>query len=521
MPRFKIRQRTLTASYCAPCEAIPLQEKTAALTRSQFGPSGLAVVAPPVPVAPPAADLTVARWSGVIAVEGQMTGDGRLIELGALTWDELPIPLRWDVEDDGGHSGAVVVGLIETVERRGGDIFATGFVDLVSDNGYEAATMMGTADKPGLLKGVSIDPDTVDFEIRVKAELLNAGAADVVEDVGDDVEVEITEDPAALPAPDADGYITVGALANDDEIMVMTSARLRAATIVDVPAFSGAQIFLDAPLGARPTLTADAIVASAARLAPKLSSPPAAWFRNPGLSGPTALTVTDDGRVFGHCALADSCHLGYDTCVKPPMSQTDYAWFKTGILVADDGSEHAVGQITMNTGHASTASGPAATLAHYDNTGLAVADVTAGEDAYGIWVAGAVRPHVTEDQKRTLRASPLSGDWRRVGGNLELVALLAVTVPGFVVPRGMVASGHMDSLQLPSPTQDALVAAGFAPSEPDVIAVDESMEFTAEDMRELRVLLASNRREQAERAEAAAEMARGMQAEELAREMGI
>lgn len=532
MPRFKIKQRALTSgAFCAPCVGAEFQEKTAALTRSQFGPSGLAVVAPPVPVAPPAADLTVARWSGVIAVEGQMTGDGRLIELGALTWDELPIPLRWDVEDDGGHSGAVVVGLIETVERRGGDIFATGFVDLVSDNGYEAATMMGTADRPGLLKGVSIDPDTVDFEIRVKAELLNAGAADIVEDVGDDVEIEVTEDPAALPAPDADGYITVGALANDDEIMVMTSARLRAATIVDVPAFSGAQIFLDAPLGARPNfaqLTAagrdfdtNPFISALRASAAKLSSPPAAWFRNPGLSGPTALTITDDGRVFGHCALSDSCHLGYDTCVKPPMSQTDYAWFKTGILVADDGSEHAVGQITMNTGHASTASGPAATLAHYDNTGLAVADVTAGEDAYGIWVAGAVRPHVTEDQKRTLRASPLSGDWRRVGGNLELVALLAVTVPGFVVPRGMVASGHMDSLQLPSPTQDALVAAGFAPSKPDVVAVDESMEFTAEDMRELRVLLASNRREQAERAEAAAEMARGMRAEELAREMGI
>jgi hypothetical protein len=49
----------------------------------------------------------------------------------------------------------------------------------------------------------------------------------------------------------------------------------------------------------------------------------------------------------------------------------------------------------------------------------------------------------------------LSGDWRRIGGNLELVAALAVNVPGFPVPRprGLVASGSMQSL----------VAAGMLP----------------------------------------------------------
>jgi hypothetical protein len=82
-----------------------------------------------------------------------------------------------------------------------------------------------------------------------------------------------------------------------------------------------------------------------------------------------------------------------------------------------------------------------------------VADVVAGEDEHGIWLAGGLRPSVSAEQVRELRGASLSGDWRSIGGNLELVAALAVNVPGFPVPRvqaGLAASG----------VQTALVAAG-------------------------------------------------------------
>lgn len=519
--RFKFGTRTLTAgAFCAPCEAAELQAQTAAVTRSQFGPSALEV--PEVGTPELDTDQTVARWSGVIAVEGVMTGDGRMIEVGALRWDDLPLPLRWDIEDDGAHAGAVVVGLIETVTRQdGGNIFATGFIDLVSDNGWQAATL---ADK-GMLRGVSIDPDEFDFEIRVKSELLDAG-------IGEDVDEDNMDDPAdaELPAADANGYVKVMEMRHDDEIMVAIDARLRAATLVDTPAFAQAMIALDEPLGERPRMSAELVASGSAQMrffqvrtrgsltasAATLTKPPARWFSNPGLAGPTPITVTDDGRIYGHLATFDSCHLGFESCVSPPRSSTNYAWFKTGILLADDGTEHAVGQITMNTGHAGTALNPTQTLAHYDNTGSAIADVSAGEDAYGIWVAGALRPNATDEQVRALRASPLSGDWRRVGGGLELVAALAVNVPGFVVPRGLVASGRQESLQLPAPSLDALVAAGYTPSAPDVIVIDDSLEFTAADREELKALLASARQD---RAEAAAELARAIEADDLARAM--
>lgn len=164
--------------------------------------------------------------------------------------------------------------------------------------------------------------------------------------------------------------------------------------------------------------------------------PPASWFADPKLSGPTPMTVTDDGRLFGHVATWGTCHIGFsDQCVTPPRSLANYQHYLTGEIVCEDGSRLAVGQITMDTGHAPlNASGPKA-LAHYDNTGTAVADVRTGEDAYGIWMAGALRPNLDPVKIRGLMASDVSGDWRRIGGNLELVGVLAVNVPGFPKAR--------------------------------------------------------------------------------------
>lgn len=50
-----------------------------------------------------------------------------------------------------------------------------------------------------------------------------------------------------------------------------------------------------------------------------LKRPPAEWFEDPKLDGPTPLTITDDGRVMGHLALWDTCHRGFDNaCITPP-----------------------------------------------------------------------------------------------------------------------------------------------------------------------------------------------------------
>jgi hypothetical protein len=130
-----------------------------------------------------------------------------------------------------------------------------------------------------------------------------------------------------------------------------------------------------------------------------------------------------------------------------------------------------VGQITMSTGHASIKANARAAADHYDNTGSAVADVAAGEDSHGIWIAGAMRASATEEQRDQLRAGSLSGDWRTIGGSLEMVAALAVNVPGFPIPRVSLAAsgGSQDSLIASGVIEHAVVASGL--SAEDVAAI--------------------------------------------------
>lgn len=176
----------------------------------------------------------------------------------------------------------------------------------------------------------------------------------------------------------------------------------------------------------------DVLTAAAAGFAPIY--PPAGWFDNPALDGPTALTVTRDGRVYGHAALWDSCHVGFPgRCVAPPRSRTGYSHFHLGEISTQEGHEVYVGKITLASGHASTAAGMTeeAARAHYDDTGTVAAYVRAGDDQHGIWLAGAVRSDLPAERLQDLRANPVSGDWR--GG--ELIAAHCVPTPGFPVPR--------------------------------------------------------------------------------------
>lgn len=214
--------------------------------------------------------------------------------------------------------------------------------------------------------------------------------------------------------------------------------------------------FTDAGQTAPPfELKVEAVVAS---IAP---TPPLEWFGNPNLAGPTPVSVTEDGRVFGHAAAWNSCHTGFaDTCVSPPF-ENDYSYFTTGEVLTAEGHRVAVGQITLGTSHAPTRGmSVAKAIDHYGDTGTAVADVTAGVDDHGIWIAGAVRPGASVEQLHALRASALSGDWRRIGGNLRMVALLAVNVPGFPIPRL--------STNVTSGKQLSLVASGIVEHDADV-----------------------------------------------------
>lgn len=213
--------------------------------------------------------------------------------------------------------------------------------------------------------------------------------------------------------------------------------------------------------------------------------PPKSWFDNPSLEELTPLTIVADGRVYGHIASWTTEHIGLPGNVRPPRSKSRYAFFRTGVVATAEGTDIEVGQITSVGGHAGIEADASSTVKHYDDTASAFADVTIGEDAFGPWVAGALRPTVTEEQIRAVRASAPSGDWRWINGNLELVAICQVNVPGFPIARGMAAGGEWL----------ALVAAGAAPlyqlrQEQSVL---RSLEQLAERMGALEARVASGR----------------------------
>jgi len=163
--------------------------------------------------------------------------------------------------------------------------------------------------------------------------------------------------------------------------------------------------------------------------------PPKSWFTDPELSAKTPLTIEPNGRVYGHLAAWNECHrdVGMKSCVLAPHSMKDYEPFHLGTVFTAEGDTVRVGKIVMDTRHAGINLGYRAAAIHYDDTGDEVAVVRAGEDEFGVWVAGAVVPEADERKVAKLRRSPLSGDWRAVDGNLELTAALAVNVPAFPV----------------------------------------------------------------------------------------
>lgn len=343
----------------------------------------------------------------LVVPEGVETGDGRRFSKGAITMRELPLPLMWQIKTAEGHFGSVVVGRIDHMERIDGGIGNAYGVFDSGEYGREAERLV----RGGFIRGISADLDK--FE-------------------------------AAEDMSDAD-YETGSKKKNSGKILI-SKARVMGVTLVPKPAFQECTIELVEEPDAVSSQDQAALIACASVVASIPVVPPRSWFENPKLAGPTPLTVTDDGRVFGHIAAWHVDHIGLAFGTKPPRSKSGYSYFHTGVIRTDDGSDVPVGQLTLAGGHAPLSADARSAAKHYDDTASSFADVHAGEDAYGIWVAGALRPSVSPEQVRAIRASAPSGDWRPIGGNLELVAVCQVNVPGFPIARARVASGQVYAL---------------------------------------------------------------------------
>ena len=350
------------------------------------------------------------------------SGDGRKFKAGSISMRELPVPLLWQIKTGEGHNGSVVVGRIDYIERiEGGMGNAYGVFDN-GPYGREAERLV----RNGFLRGVSVDLDQ--FEAKEEKKPKPEMAEDDTQEFGKDK-------------------------------LTVNKARIMAATIVAKPAFQECTISIEGDQEDT-VIPEDGVYEESmddfADLEPVTASgflksevpmlPPADWFKDPGLTKPTPLTVDEYGRIYGHIAAWNVSHIGLPRATKPPRSRSKYSYFHTGVLRCDDGTDIPVGQLTLAGGHAPLNADAASAAKHYDDTASAVADIHVGEDQYGIWCAGSIRPGLDEMQIRALRASAPSGDWRPINGSLELVAICQVNVPGFPTARAMVASGKILAL---------------------------------------------------------------------------
>ena len=344
------------------------------------------------------------RYRTLLAPEGELAsefGDRRIIEADGLSWIEGRIGLMW-TDTELGHEAAVLVGNFVNLHKESIDgtvwVVADDIDWDINDDNPSAARAKRLVDEERL-NGISIHMRNMDADF------------------------ECPEDET---------------LECD---LVVHSAKIALATVVAIPAFEDAEIDPVAAAAAKAARMVTALESA------DLYAPPRDWFNDPKLDGPTPLTVTEDGQIYGHLALWDSCHIGFDNmCVTPPRDGTDYAEFHAQSRTpTDDGALLPTGVITVDGSHADLSFDPQRTIRHYDSTATVGGYVRAGDDDYGPWIAGALAPDLDDSVVEKLRRLSLSGDWRPRNNRHILVAALAVPVPGFSI-KAHVASGEQTAL---------------------------------------------------------------------------
>lgn len=380
-----------------------------------------------------------ASWEGVLTLEGVESGDGRLFALGSLDWDTPPIPLMYQPANIGGHNGSVLVGQITNVARKSNQLYGWGIIDLKARyNGEEIGKEVYRLMSEEFLNGVSVDVDKVkDADV----EQIFGTAVGEKTQFGKPVMTIFHRGRVrgatlvAFPAfTEAKVYLTGDVLTASAVGLILTSADLSAE---DLDADCGCA--LPAAESAHTDASNGVITASGHTITiPDL--PKAEWFNEPtdvALSG--AFTITDQGRVYGLLAPANTTHRAVKT--KVPVHNVDYSRFMGRETIVEGGGRVVTGVITMNCGHAPTQNYGTLEnrIDHYDNSCSVVADVRIGHTADGsVWIAGALKHFVSAEQVSTMMSCTLSGDWQPHPdrpGVREFIAALLVPVPGFPMAR--------------------------------------------------------------------------------------
>lgn len=432
---------------------------------------------------------TYQAW--LIPEDGLTDGDDRLY-VGPIGWRAERIPLTFSDSESFPHEEAVHVGNIDNLRRemREGESWLVGEVDWDTDETAIEAKRLVDEDR---IRGISVHPTEGDGWMICGVP--ENPTAESIEALAQEFDMETCERPILaftnvvvgaatllmLPAFEDAEVVTASrvlevaeGIAESESVTTTDALEYLKAALVDKPGSDGkpwtAMVFNDTldSDGAAWSQDNSLTIVNPRKLpvttviaAADLKRPPAEWFEKPELDGPTYVTVTDEGRVYGTLAPPDVCHRGFtDYCQLPPDDAAAFGEFHDNASVLlDNGVLLKVGCLTVDVGHADVRASSERAKRHYDDSGTVVAFVRAGQDENGIWVAGALAPWATEDMTEKLKRLRLSGDWRPTrDGRHFLIAAQVVPVPGFPI-RAKVAGGMLAEYTTLSPAPPDAIAA--------------------------------------------------------------
>jgi hypothetical protein len=448
------------------------------------------------------------RFRTMLAPINASTGDGRRFATGGITLADLPMPFEWARAREGGHDGAVAVGAIQEAKIMSVKDALAG--DWISPEGAKG---MDQAAEAVFARGVMFDDASREDMPRLAEDVAEAMHLATNGTLGPSVDLDSFEATPVMAGSDeplswemVEEYMEANDGAEPPIELLITAGRVRAATLVSIPAFAEtARPFelLDSETAdgeaAADTAELHALVASQGRALPEVG-----LFALPQLAGPTPITWDwDNGRVFGHIATWATCHVGYEgVCVTPPREDETYAWFNRYGVETSDGGTISAGRITVGGRHAGLALSASAAMSAYDGKAVA-AHVRAYADAFGIVVSGAIEPGLSGSDRAVLDRRKVSGDWREIGGGLSLVEVLALS-PG---PRAHSEPGFPVETHARNGRQVTLVAS----LGPDPASFHSNASLNVEAI--VRRTLAAEREESA-RLAAREELARTVEADE-------
>lgn len=388
-------------------------------------------------------------WRGPIAALDVPTSDNRMLATPQNGIRTRAYPLTLTRNHVGDPTGYPTIGSVDAVWMQDGLLWGEGRFDLGGQDGQDAARQLAG----GFINRMSIDPVEVTAEVRLYDQ--------------NGKEVSYTEDNVT-PMDLTDGL---------REVTVFTDWVLAGLAMVPIPAYTQAAV--EPVYAYEPGATRQDATVVVASIGGQIFHKE---FFEYAATGPTKMTVTSDGHIYGHVRFHGTCYQygqgrgdgGY--CMEPPPSACGYAKFHAHSAILDSGEVLDVGALTFGDGHESRG-GLIASRAHYDNVATMAAKVVASDDDWGVFVTGEVLER-HKDNAHDLLLSPLSGHWEPDADNgnyLEMLAAHIVVTPGYNVRR-IVASFDdqrkatsiivttLPGARLPKPerTARALVAAAMA-----------------------------------------------------------